>query len=174
MKQNVKNRNLFFFVGAVILLAVLLSTTVPRFLTPPKQDTSEDRWKKVLTKQQYYVLRQGGTDVPFSYPEILHEKRKGTYVTADCAEPVFRSEDKFDSGTGWPSFTKPLREDAVVLKTDTTLGMQRVEVISNKCGSHLGHVFNDGPTVLPDGRKATGKRYCINASALKFIPDSGE
>src|SRR6185503_10056892 len=121
MKSN-KLRNLSFFaVGIVILIGLL--QFIPKTQTPQSEpqvvNKESDRWKKILTPEQYHVLREGGTDVPFTHQDMLNNHEKGTYVTADCDEPVFRSEDKFDSGTGWPSFTKPISEDAVVLKTDT-------------------------------------------------------
>lgn len=161
----------------VIGIAVLLGvggSFVNNHNEPLEMSKSEAYWKEKLTPQQYYVLRQGGTDHPYTHKEMLNEKRKGTYVTADCGEPVFRSEQKYDSKTGWPSFWAPVNDEALVLKKDSAFGMERVEVVGKKCGTHLGHVFEDGPTVLPDGRKATGKRYCINASALKFIPDKDQ
>lgn len=117
-----------------------------------------------LTTAQYKVLKEGGTEVPYSSP-LLNEKRKGTYVTADCNEPVFRSEQKFDSKTGWPSFYAPINKNAVIEKTDSTEGMSRKEIVSPVCKSHLGHVFNDAP------QTPTGLRYCINGLALIFIPD---
>lgn len=121
-------------------------------------------WKKVLSPNQYAVLREGATEKPYTSP-LLSEKRKGSYVTADCGELVFRSEQKFDSGTGWPSFYAPAAASAVKEKKDTELGVERTEIVSAKCGSHLGHVFNDAP------QTPTGLRYCINGIALRFIPD---
>lgn len=135
----------------------------PTFGLPKNtSDYTESDWKRALTPEQYYILREDGTETPFTSP-LLNEHRPGTYVTADCNEPVFRSEQKFDSGTGWPSFWAPITSNAVVTSTDESLFMERVEVRS-KCGGHLGHVFTDGPA-------PTGLRYCMNGDALKFIPD---
>lgn len=131
---------------------------------------TDAEWKKILTPAQYHILREAGTEIPFT-GALDHETRKGTYFSIGCNEPVFRSEQKYDSGTGWPSFWAPISNDALVLKKDDSLpGEERIEVL-DKCGGHLGHVFDDGPTTLPDGRQATGKRYCMNSIALKFVPD---
>ena len=123
-------------------------------------------WNADLTEDQITVLRDGGTETPYTSP-LLNEHRKGTFVSADCNEPVFRSEQKFDSGTGWPSFWAPISADAVIEKSDTTLGMTRTEVTCARCGSHLGHIFADAP------QTPSGQRYCINSVSLKFIPAGG-
>ncbi len=122
-------------------------------------------WNTDLSPEQLSVLRDGGTERPFTSP-LNDEHRKGTFVSADCDIPLFRSEQKFDSGTGWPSFWAPISPDAVVEIEDTAYGMTRVEIRS-PCGGHLGHVFTDGP-------EPTGLRYCMNGLALKFIPDEGQ
>ena len=119
--------------------------------------------KANLSKEAYYVMYQGGTETPFSSP-LDFETRPGTYVSADTGLPLFRSENKYDSGTGWPSFTKPISMDNVLLKNDDSLGISRTEAITKDTGAHLGHVFDDGPLPL-------GKRWCMNGVALRFIPD---
>jgi len=120
-------------------------------------------WKTELTSEQYYVLRKSGTERPFSSP-LNYEKRKGTFHCAACDTPLFKSEHKFDSGTGWPSFDKEIKGN-VEFSTDYKIGYARTEEHCAVCGGHLGHVFNDGP------RKTTGKRHCINGVALKFVPE---
>ena len=132
-------------------------------LTAAEIPKTEEEWKKRLSPEQYEILREQGTETPFSSP-LDFETRPGTYYGADCGEPLFRSEQKYDSGTGWPSFWAPITPDAVTLHTDTSLGITRTEVVSTACGGHLGHVFDDGPP-------PTGQRYCMNGLALNFVPD---
>jgi peptide-methionine (R)-S-oxide reductase len=118
---------------------------------------NEDGWKKELSPEQYAVLRQKGTEAPFS-GKLLHESKDGTYNCAACGNALFSSDAKFDSGTGWPSFDEAL-PGAVTLHEDNSLGMRRTEVACARCGSHLGHLFDDGPT-------KTGARYCLNSVCL--------
>ncbi|MBD3312570.1 peptide-methionine (R)-S-oxide reductase MsrB [archaeon] len=117
---------------------------------------SESEWREELTPEQYRVLRKSGTEPPYT-GRLLHKKEEGIYHCAACGNKVFNSDTKFESGTGWPSFNKAVK-DSVILEKDAT---GRIEVRCAECGSHLGHVFNDGP-------KPTGKRYCINSIALNF------
>ncbi|MBT8324473.1 MAG: peptide-methionine (R)-S-oxide reductase MsrB [Winogradskyella sp.] len=120
-----------------------------------------EQWKKELTEKQYYVLREAGTERPFSSP-LNKNYEKGTYHCAGCDAPLFKSEHKFDSGTGWPSFDREIKGN-VAYSTDYNLGYARTEEHCATCGGHLGHVFNDGP------KETTGKRHCINGAALKFV-----
>jgi peptide-methionine (R)-S-oxide reductase len=126
---------------------------------------SEDEWKKKLTPEQYNVLRKKGTEAPFS-GKLLNEKGTGDFICMACGAIVFKSDTKFDSGSGWPSFYDPANTEAVKLIEDTSHGMHRVEVTCANCGSHLGHVFNDAPD------QPTGMRFCINSCSLDFKPKS--
>lgn len=118
--------------------------------------------KELLSPEAYRIMREADTERPYS-SRLNDEHRAGTYVAADTGEPLFRSETKFDSGTGWPSFYAPIRDDVLVEETDSFLGYERTEILTRN-GSHLGHVFEDGP-------EPTGLRYCMNGLALRFIPD---
>jgi len=121
---------------------------------------SEEYWKKLLTKEQYHVLREKGTERPFT-GEYWNHFEKGVYKCAACGEVLFESDTKFDAGCGWPSFYKAIDKNKIIEKDDFSYGMHRIEVMCKNCGGHLGHVFPDGP-------KPTGLRYCINSVSIKF------
>lgn len=123
---------------------------------------SDEEWKKRLTPKQYSILRERGTEAPFT-GQLLNNKESGDYTCAACGQLLFKSDHKFDSGSGWPSFYDIAANDAVRLKDDNTLGMYRIEVECKNCGGHLGHLFEDAYD------QPGGKRYCINSAALKFI-----
>lgn len=125
-----------------------------------KIERSETEWRKLLTPEQYHVTRERGTEAPFT-GKLYHNKRAGHYHCVGCGEPLFRSDEKFESGSGWPSFWAPVSDDALEVREDHSHGMARLEVRCARCGSHLGHVFDDGP-------QPTGKRYCINSVSLSF------
>lgn len=123
--------------------------------------SDEQQWKDKLSAEEYRVCRQKGTEAPFS-GEYYHNHRRGSYLCKCCGEKLFDSDDKYDSGSGWPSFDRPAAEQVIHYEEDNSLGMHRVEVSCDHCGSHLGHVFDDGP------RESTGKRYCVNSLSLDF------
>lgn len=121
---------------------------------------SETQWKTCLTPEEYHILRQKGTEAAFT-GKYHNNKKKGMYVCVGCGSELFSSDTKYESGTGWPSFWKPVSKENVEMKSDNSLFMQRTEVLCKKCGGHLGHVFDDGP-------QPTGQRFCINSAALNF------
>ena len=168
---------------SIILLAILTislqscgqnsktnSKTSETTKTKTTMDTvkkSEDEWKKTLSPDQYYVLREKGTERPYT-GKLYLTKDKGVYRCAACGNELFTSDMKFDSHCGWPSFDREIKGGKITTHTDTTAGMVRTEIMCGRCGGHLGHIFDDGPT-------ETGKRYCVNSVSLDFLPaDSTE
>jgi len=169
MKQTVSNpsRRSFFGLGATAAVGVLAwrlldsGDSAAVAATPPTFRLTDAEWRKRLSPKAYAVLRQASTEYPYSSP-LNNEHRKGTFVCAGCALPLFASATKFDSGTGWPSFYDHLPR-AIGERRDVTLGLVRTEVQCARCAGHLGHVFNDGP-------RPTGLRYCMNGVAMAFKP----
>jgi len=127
---------------------------------------SESEWTENLSSDAYHILREKGTEPAFSHP-LDDNKRKGIYYSRATGQPLFSSEDKYDSGSGWPSFTRPINPHAIIYVEDNSLFSRRIEVVDSLSGSHLGHVFSDGPP-------PTGQRYCINGAALVFVPEGGD
>lgn len=164
-------RRQFLFTGGAAVLGAGLSYQLGAFATTPaavgtrtfEVTMTDAQWRQKLTSEQYKVLRQEGTEYPYSSP-LNKEYRSGTFSCAGCDLPLFSSATKFDSRTGWPSFWAPIG-NAVVTTADSAFGMQRTAVACRRCGGHLGHVFDDGP-------KPTGLRYCMNGVAMTFKPNA--
>jgi peptide-methionine (R)-S-oxide reductase len=131
-----------------------------------KVNKSEQEWKKDLTPEEFHILREKGTEFPFT-GKFTFNKKDGIYLCAGCGQELFHSDTKYDSSTGWPSFWSAISNDSITLKPDNSLMMQRTEVVCSKCGGHLGHVFDDGP--MP-----TGQRFCVNSIALDFEENKPE
>ena len=161
MDKKIDRRTAIGATGTALVGLLLLRQPAPAGAARFSVMHSPDDWRRILGPERYAVLREAATEHPFTSP-LLNEHRRGTFVCAGCARPLFSSSTKFDSGTGWPSFWRPL-PGAIVTRADHSLLMERTEVLCARCGGHLGHVFDDGP-------KPTGLRYCMNGLALNFRP----
>jgi peptide-methionine (R)-S-oxide reductase len=154
-------------IGFLFLTIFINCTSKAQTTSNKKKDykitKTVDEWKKLLSPMEFYVLREAGTERAFS-SSLNNNKQKGIYVCAACKTPVYKSENKYDSGSGWPSFDSAIKEN-IELDVDYKIGYERTELKCNTCGSHLGHSFDDGP------QKTSGKRHCINGVALEFIPE---
>ncbi|MBU2589089.1 MAG: peptide-methionine (R)-S-oxide reductase MsrB [Alphaproteobacteria bacterium] len=161
------NRRNFIIAGAGMFAGLAVHAPSAGARPPSRFEVahSDVEWQRRLTARQYHILREQGTERAFTSP-LLNEKRAGNYACAGCALPVYRSSDKFDSGTGWPSFVRAIKGN-VATSIDKGFFMTRTEVHCRRCGGHLGHVFDDGP-------RPTGKRHCINGDALDFVPTAGK
>ncbi len=163
------------FKGIVVVFLVIVSVVILNLQDNPgftetasiageekmeKVVKTDQQWREILTPEQYRILRKKGTEMACSGPH-LENKGQGIYRCVGCGNPVFKSQSKFESGTGWPSFFQPYTDQSIETKEDSSYGMKRIEVLCGRCGGHLGHVFNDGPA-------PTGLRYCINGTVLEF------
>jgi len=155
-----KSSFLLIVVSLVLLLPACSQNDRNKMSIQPRIQKSDAEWKKELTPQQYAVLREKGTERAFT-GKYWDNHDEGEYLCAACHQKLFSSETKFESGTGWPSFYKPVSDSAIAIVADHSAGMTREEVVCSNCGGHLGHVFNDGP-------KPTGLRYCLNSASLEF------
>lgn len=153
-------RNIKRGMGLMMIFIIGLGTQTMSQEKGEKVNKTDQEWKEILTKEQYHVLREKGTERAFT-GKYHDNKKEGVYKCAACGQPLFDSQTKFDSGTGWPSYFQPIDEKNVETETDTSFFMKRTEVHCSRCGGHLGHIFEDGP-------KPTGLRYCINSASLQF------